>query len=343
MMPTDSNNSEKFDFSGEESPNTNSPHDTAAAPDVSIIIVTYNSSEDILQCVDGAKKHTRNCSTEFIILDNCSKDSTVKIIQEEISDALLIQPDKNLGFAKGVNEAAKRAKGKYVLLLNPDTTIFSNAIGNIYKFAEENPQYGLYGAKTLKPDRTLQPLSCLGLPSLWSIFTFATGLSAIFKNTVFFDPESLGKWKRDTVKEVGSIVGCFLLCRLKHWKTLKGFDETFYMYGEDVDLAFRSRQLGYPSVINPSSELIHEFGKSSQTPIHKLIMLYKGKATYINKHWSGIQKKAAKTLLKTGIAIRASIVSITNAKDTRYQTLWDRRKEWQNGYPSTTTNGSLTQ
>lgn len=300
----------------------------SSAPDVSVIIVTYNSKEDIINCVNGAKEHTKECSIEIIILDNCSTDNTRELIKKNLPSVTLIEPNENLGFARGVNTAAKEANGKYILLLNPDTEIFSNAIGNIFKFAKKNPQYGLYGARTLKPDLNLQPVSCLGLPSLWSTITFATGLSAIFKNNSFFDPESLGQWKRNSVREVGSIVGCFLLCQTEHWRKLRGFDETFFMYGEDVDLAIRSKELDKPCIVTPSAELIHEFGKSSETPAHKLVLLYKGKITLIKKHWSPGTATIAINLIKFGLYLR----TLYGSNKTNYKNAWDKRGEWQNGY-----------
>lgn len=301
--------------------------------DVSVIIITYNSSEDIMNCVNGAKEHTKECSIEIIILDNCSTDNTRELIKKNLHSVTLIEPNENLGFARGVNTAAKEARGKYLLLLNPDTTIFSNAIGNIFKFAVDNPKYGLYGGRTLKPDGELQPLSCLGLPSLWSAFTFSTGLSAALKDNKFFDPESLGKWQRDSVRDVGSIVGCFLLTSTEHWSKLEGFDETFFMYGEDVDLAIRSKELGKPSVIVPNAELFHEFGKSSETPIHKMKMLYKGKATLARKHWNPIGSAAIIFLFKTGILIRACAYTLKRSKQSSsWWTLWRDRNNWTKGY-----------
>lgn len=305
--------------------------------DVSIIVISYNSAEDIVNCIGTAIKHTKDCNTEVIVLDNRSTDDTVEVIHKELPDIRLIESQENLGFAKGVNTAIQQALGKYILLLNPDTEIFNNAIGNIFTFAEKHPQYGLYGARTLKPDGTLQPVSCLGLPTLWSLFTFATGLSAIFKNNEFFDPESLGSWKRDSVREVGSIVGCFLLCRKEHWEKLEGFDVRFYMYGEDVDLAMRSKAMGYPSVICPDAELIHEFGKSADTPLHKLIMLYRGKITLAHKHWSGFSRLLAVTFIRCGILTRAmpSIIKSATTKGfshSSYHQLWKKRGEWSDGY-----------
>lgn len=312
-------------------------NNTSSRVDVSIIVVTYNSSEDIVNCLQGAITHTSGIKIEIVLLDNCSKDDTVGIVQNHFQQIRILRPKENLGFARGVNEAVRQAEGEYILLLNPDTVIYNNAIGNIFKFARERPQYGLFGGRTLKPDGSLQPVSCLGLPTLWSMAMFAFGLNALFKNNTIFDPESLGNWERDTEREVGSIVGCFLLCRKDLWENLGGFDESFYMYGEDVDLAIRAHNMGYPSVICPESELIHEFGKSSDTPVHKLSMLYRGKITLAKKHWKGIHQKLAILFLRQGIFLRAlpSILlkGLKSARPaSRYHLLWQQRTTWKFGY-----------
>lgn len=307
--------------------------DLSKTVDVSVIIVTYNSEGDIKECLDGVYRFTKKASFEVVVLDNCSTDNTVNAIRSNFPEVNPIIPEENLGFARGVNRATLSARGKYILLLNPDTKIFNDAIGEIFQFAEKRPQHGLFGARTLTPDRTLQPVSCLGLPSIWSMLMFASGLSTVFKSNSIFDPESLGNWQRDSERVVGSIVGCFLLCKRELWLDLKGFDESFYMYGEDVDLAIRAKQLGYASVICPQSELIHEFGNSSKTPVHKLILLYKGKITLAKKHWKGLSRELAISCIKTGILLRAlpSIISIKRDKN-KYHQLWNKKEEWGNGY-----------
>ena len=103
-----------------------------------------------------------------------------------------------------------------------------------------NPGHGLYGGRTLWPDGTVCPGSCWGKPSLWSLFCFSTLLSTVFKGSRVFDPESLGGWQRDTVREVDIVTGCLLLAPREVWDELGGFDERFFMYGEDGDLALRA-------------------------------------------------------------------------------------------------------
>lgn len=308
--------------------------------DVAIIIITYNSEDEIQDCLEAVQREQSKTNQKIVVLDNQSQDRTVEIIKGNFPEVQLILPDENLGFARGVNRAVRESKSEFVLLLNPDTIVKNNAIDTIVEFARSNPNHGLYGGRTLTPEGELEPSSCWGLPTLWSTMMFAFGFSTIFKRNSFFDPESLGSWQRDTEREVGVITGCFLLAKRDFWQEkLNGFDERFFMYGEDQDLAMRTHSLGCKPIICPHAELIHEVGKSSKTPTHKMMLLYKGKACLIRTHWSGIRKIAGLNLLLLGIGLRSMPSKLKNLSNKhytpeRYHYLWNNRKEWLPGYPS---------
>ena len=305
--------------------------------DVAILIVTYNSEEQIEECLRSVFAERQRVRQQVIVLDNNSTDGTVALIQARFPEVKLLTPGQNLGFARGVNEAARHADADYLLLLNPDTVVVDHAIDVVVDFARKSPAYGLYGGRTLKPDGSLEPSSCWGLPSLWSTAMFACGLSTVARRNRVLDPESLGGWGRDTVREVGVITGCFLLVRRSVWQQLDGFDERFFMYGEDVDLATRARKAGYRPVICPQAQLVHEVGQSSATPLHKALLLYRGKATYIRTHWRGLRQRLGLGLLQAGVALRAAPTFLKGSQPDTTNTamwagLWKRRPEWIHGY-----------
>ena len=165
---------------------------------------------------------------------------------------------------------------------------------------------------------------------------FATGLSILFRHHSIFDPESLGSWKRDSVREVGVITGCFLLTKNEFWKQLGGFDERFFMYGEDTDLSLRCHRAGCRPIICPDAKLIHAIGKSSSRPIDKAVLLYTGKAEYIRRRWSGPSQTIALALLATGVRLRAFGFHVSRAlggsPSSPWADLWLRRDEWLPGY-----------
>ncbi len=306
-------------------------------PDVSVLIVTYNSEDQIVGCLRSLLDQRKAISQEVIVLDNSPTPGTATIVREQFPEVRLLTPGKNLGFAAGVNAAAKEARGEFLLLLNPDTIVLRNAVDVIVAFARANPKYAIFGGRAQKLDGTLEPSSCWGLPSLWSLLMFASGLSAIGRRYTLLNPESMGSWQRDTAREVDMISGCFLLVGRDIWNSLRGFDERFFMYGEDADLAMRARLAGWRSLMCPTAEFIHEIGKSSETPLHKMILLYKGKATLIRTHPSSLWRAISIRLLLTGVFIRAVSYKVysrvrNQPNDERWYHLWTSRREWTRGY-----------
>lgn len=295
-------------------------------PDVAIIIVSYHSARHIGDCLESVYAQCRRVSMEVIVLDNAPGDGSAEVVRNRFPEVKLVTPDRNLGFAAGVNRAAREASAEYILLLNPDTVLLSNAIDVIVEFARRRPQHGLYGGRTLRPDGGLEPSSCWGLPSLWSLTMFATGLSTLASRNRWLDPESLGRWPRDTVREVGVVTGCFLLIQRALWEKLRGFDERYFMYGEDVDLAVRAARLGYRPVICPDARLVHEVGQSATTSASKMLQVYRGKASFVRAHWRGIRRELGLILLASGVALRALL------GPARWRTVWNQRRDWFPGY-----------
>jgi len=307
--------------------------------DVAILIVTYNSERQIEACLQSVYDQRSSTTQEVIVVDNDSKDGTIALIQERFPEVKLHAAGRNLGFAAGVNLAARQTEASYVLLLNPDTVVLDHAIDKVVEFARANPSYGLYGGRTLKPDGSLEPSSCWGLPTLWSFTMFGTGLNMLARQNRFLDPESLGKWPRDTVREVGIITGCFLLVEREVWAKLGGMDERYFLYGEDADFSKRAAIAGYRPVIVPQARIVHEIGQSSATPAHKMLMLFRGKACFIRTHYKGIKLRLALLLLLTGVALRAVLSTIRqtigrkDAASNNWMAVWSARNNWINGFP----------
>lgn len=310
--------------------------------DVAIVIVSYNSEDHIGACLESVFAQRKDVKQQVIVVDNDSRDGTVQFIRENFPEVELVLPGSNLGFAKGVNLGVKHSDAEYVLLLNPDTVILDHAVDVIVDFARKNPGHGLYGGRTLRPDGSLEPSSCWGRPTLWSMTLFAFGLTTLAPRNRFLDPESLGNWQRDTVREVGVITGCFLLSPTAVWNQLGGLDERYFMYGEDADLAMRAYTAGYRPVICPGATLIHEVGACSDTPVHKTMLLYRGKASLVRTHWKGLAQWLGLFFLASGTGLRAAVSKLKSKPDAgnsaaaRWQTLWSERNKWICGYGSPT-------
>lgn len=315
--------------------------------DVAVVIVSYNSADFIGKCLESVFDQCIGVRQQVIVVDNDSRDHTVAFIRDRFPEVELLIPGKNLGFAAGVNLGARHADAEFILLLNPDTEIREHAVDEIVKFARKHPDYGLYGGRTLRPDGLLEPSSCWGVPTLWSMAMFAFGLTSLFPKNRFFDPESLGGWKRDTVREVGVITGCFLLTSKLVWDQLDGMDERYFMYGEDVDFAIRARSMGNRPCVCPTAKLVHEVGMCSETSTHKTLLLYRGKASLVRTHWQGPAKWLGLFFLVSGTGLRALISSITAASGRgeaagRWLTLWRERSTWLRGYSDHVETGAVS-
>lgn len=312
--------------------------------DVSVLIVSYRCRDEVLACLASIPGGASANQIEVIVVDNASGDGTVAAIAERHPDVRLIAQDENTGFAAGVNRAAEEAQGTYLLLLNPDTIVHPGAIDALVAFARANPRHGIVGGRTVNPDRTTHPGSCWGRPTLWSTFCFATMLSTVFKRSAVFDPESLGRWQRDTVREVDIVTGCLLLVPAALWRELGGFDTRFFMYGEDVDLALRAAARGYRPAITPDAVVTHEIGVSSESRPEKYRLVLQGKVTVMDKHWSPLRRRAGRALLVAGVGLRALVARAarpaapvtSGAGAVTWRTLWSDRGSWLAGFPPRT-------
>jgi GT2 family glycosyltransferase len=201
-------------------------------------------------------------SYEVIVVENASADGSAELVRDEFPSFRLIALEENT-VAAGSNLGVRAAEGEHILLLNPDTELVGDVLDALLRYARAHPEAGLVGGRTLTPDGELDAGSCWGAQSLWSLTCFATGLSTILRGSRLFNPESLAGWRRDSPREVDVVTGCLCLARRTVWEELGGFDEAFFMYGEDADLSARAHKLGYHPAITPEAVIIHHVGASS--------------------------------------------------------------------------------
>lgn len=315
----------------------------AVEPDISIIIVSYNTRAMTLECIRSVLAQTTAVLYEVIVFDNASTDGSPEAIRANFPQIELIASRENLGFAGANNIAAMRARGRRFLLLNPDTVILNHAIDRLHEFADANPRLGIWGGRTVLSDGRLNPGSCWGDATLWSIFCFATGLTNLRRSSAVFNPEGYGGWKRDSIRAVDIVTGCFLLIDRELWKQLDGFDPEFFMYGEEADLCRRARKLGACPTITPAATIIH-YGQSSEPDqAEQRIKVLAGRITLLRHHNSAATILAGKTLYMMLVLLRllaygtAGLVSGRSdfrekARDWRH--VWRHRQRWVNGWSS---------
>jgi N-acetylglucosaminyl-diphospho-decaprenol L-rhamnosyltransferase len=309
---------------------------SGSAPELSVLVVAYRNVELTRECLASVYAETR-ADFEVVVVDNASGDGTAEMVAAEFPQARLVALDENVGFARGNNIGAQHARGEWLLLLNPDTVVLDGALDALLAFGRANPEAGLYGGRTLYPDGRLNPTSCWGLPTLWSTFCFAAGLSTLRRGSPVFDPESLGPWKRDSVRRVGIVTGCLLLVRRDLWERLGGFDPRFWMYGEDLDLAVRTHAMGLRPMITPTATIVHVVGASSPDSGRKMTLVMRARATVMRLHWRRPAAALGIGLLVAGAGLRAlGGAAVGRLRGRRggdtWRTVWARRDEWRAGY-----------
>ena len=309
--------------------------------DLSIIVVSFNTREVTLECLRSVYAETKETPFELIVVDNDSGDGSAAAIEAEFPDLKLLALEQNIGFGAANNLAAEHANGELLLLLNPDTVVFDNAVDELVRFARARPNAGIWGGRTLFADRSLNPTSCWRGQSLPGLFFWSVGLSTLFPNNPVLNSQAYGGWQRDTIREVDTVTGCFFLIRRCLWEKLEGFDSAFYMYGEEADLCLRARKIGARPTFTPDAVIIHYGGLSETIPADKIERLMRAKVTLANKHWSPLGRLAARQLFKVLAGARALGYGLASyilkkqvlcEKALIWRQVWTRRSEWLRGY-----------
>lgn len=312
----------------------------AQHPAVTILIISYNTREMTLACLRSIAQETQ-IPHEVILLDNASQDGSAAAVAAAFPDVRLMAETTNHGFAKGNNLGAAHARGEYLLLLNPDTVVLDRAIDRLMEFAQAQPEAMIWGGRTLYGDRRLNPTSCWGRMTLWSVFCTTTGLSSALRGSRIFNPEGYGNWQRDTAREVDIVTGAFLMMKRSFWDRLGGFDLRYVMYGEEADLCLRARALGAKPQITPEATIIHYVGASEQVRGSKIVMLIKAKLLLIRDHFPAWQKAPATWMFRAwpltrfwAAAVAARLKGSASAaeKASGWKEVWTRRAEWWQGY-----------
>ncbi|MBO6679270.1 glycosyltransferase family 2 protein [Parvibaculum sp.] len=326
---------------GETETRTEAPAEISATPAVTVIVVSYNTRALTLEALRSLLAETDMAALEVIVVDNASADGSADAIAAEFPLLKLLALADNIGFARANNLAAKMARGKYLLLLNPDTVVLERAVDRLVAFARAHPQARIWGGRTLFADRTLNPASCWGRMTPWSLFCLASGLKALFPRTGFMDPEGMPDWKRDSIRHVDIVSGCFLLIERALWEELDGFDSSYFMYGEDADLCLRGKRLGAEPLICPDAAIVHYGGASEPVRADKMIRLLKARVTLMRDHWPSWLRPLGTLLYRlfplprmAGYRLAAAIRSKPSDRSQfeTWRSIWRARRDWLAGY-----------
>ncbi|TPV34008.1 glycosyltransferase family 2 protein [Paucihalobacter ruber] len=221
---------------------------------LSVVILNYNVSAFLDLCLQSVEAATANIEAEIIVVDNYSSDDSCQMVRDKYPEVKLIENKENFGFSKGNNIGVENAKGEYVCILNPDTMVPEDIFEQLLNFSKNQENLGIVGCKLIDGSGNFLPESKRHIPTPWVALKKLIGWSKnYYANNL----------KPDDCGEVDILVGAFMLMKRKHYKELKGFDEDFFMYGEDVDLSYRSKKLGYKSWYVGKLCVLHFKGEST--------------------------------------------------------------------------------
>ena len=305
--------------------------------ELTVIVVTWNTRELTLRCLETLFDNTPNLRMRVIVADNHSEDGSADEIAKRFPQVDLIRNPGDFGFARANNEAIELVESEWLLLLNPDTEVHPNAINNLLAFSKQHPEAGVTGGRTVFPDGSLNPKSAWNKLTPWSLFCSLTALSRLFRQSAFFNPEEIGGWNRDTVRHVDVVQGSFFMIPTALWKRLGGFDRRYFMYGEEADLCLRAAALGYRPMITPDAQIMHLGGASAPRGV-RMLQNWTARATLVRGHWPKLLIPVGLAELWLCCATRALATATLGKLSGRtnpngdWLMMWAKRREWLQGY-----------
>ncbi len=278
--------------------------------ELSIVIVNYNVRVFLESCLTSVTKALEGISGEIIVVDNASDDGSEEMIRKKFPGVKLIANESNVGFGKANNQGAKQAQGEILFLLNPDTLVQENTFQTVLKYFKSEHKIGVVGCKVLNPDGTLQPACRRSFPTPWVALTKIIGLSSIFPTLPLFSKYNLSYLNPDETYEVDAVSGSCMAIRKTVFENISGFDEQFFMYGEDLDLCYRIKQVGWKVFYLHSTQIIHYKGESiRRSNIDEVRVFYQAMHVFVHKHFK--YGFLADVLLKIGIVAREFVARVS--------------------------------
>ena len=280
---------------------------------LSVIIVNYNVKHFLEQCLCSVQKAVNGISNsnpseeaEVIVVDNHSADNSVEYLRPGFPAVQFVVNDENLGFAKACNQGLKIAKGKYILFLNPDTIVPEDCFHQCISFLELHPEAGALGIKMLDGSGKFLKESKRSFPSPMTSLYKLFGLSRLFPRSRVFSKYHLGNLDKNESHAVDVLAGAFMMIKKEVLDKAGGFDEIFFMYGEDVDLSYRIQKAGHRNYYFAGSSIIHFKGESTRKGgLNYVRMFYKAMSIFVRKHYGGSKAGIFNFLIHVAIWIRA--------------------------------------
>jgi len=285
-----------------------------SSPDLSVVVVNYNTKDCLLDCLRSVFAAIDGTSIEVFVVDNASTDGSVAAVRQEFPVVHLLVNENNVGFARANNRALRQAQGTDVLLLNPDTIVKPGAVATLQAALRDLPGAVAVGPKVVRPDGRLDLACRRSFPRPSVALARLSGLSRVFKgsrwagryNRTYEDPDQMGEIDAGTAAAM-----CFRRSALEE---VQFFDEAFFMYGEDLDLCFRLKARGGRVYYVPAAVVVHFKGASSrQQPRAMLREFHRAMWLFYRKHYASGWRGTLSPLVWSGIQLRYGFVLGLNA------------------------------
>lgn len=255
--------------------------------DISIIIVNYKVKEYVKGLLESIKKAKQNFELEIFVVDNDSGDNSSTYLKEYFPEVQYINNDTNIGFGRANNQAIHKARGEFTFIINPDTVVSEDIFTILTDHMKDHPDCGAAGVKILNPDGTYAPESKRSVPTIWSSFCKMFSLHEMFPKKRIFNQYYMNWLEEDEINKVPVLSGSCMFWRTSLLKELGGFDERFFMYGEDIDLCYRVQDTKFHIDYVPETSIIHYKGESTKKGDLRYNWIF-NKALYqfYDKHYS---------------------------------------------------------
>jgi O-antigen biosynthesis protein len=276
--------------------------------ELSIIIVSYNVRHFLEQCLNSVKKASENIDSEIFVVDNNSADGSCSMVKQLFPEVTLIRNSGNAGFAVANNQAIKKAKGRFILLLNPDTIVEEDTFVKCIAFMNDHIDAGSVGVKMIDGKGKYLPESKRALPTPEVAFSKIFGLASIFPDSPKFNKYYMGFLDKNESNPVEILTGAFMFIRKETLDKTGLLDENFFMYGEDIDLSYRIIKSGFKNYYYPDVTIIHYKGQSTKkSNINYVINFYKAMLIFLVKHFNPEGKRIFFSLINLAVWFRAFI------------------------------------
>ncbi|MEZ5055818.1 MAG: glycosyltransferase [Saprospiraceae bacterium] len=280
---------------------------------LSVIIVNYNVRYFLEQALFSVRRASQGLEVEVFVVDNASSDDSVEMVKEKFPEVKLIANQDNPGFSIANNQAIAISKGKYILLLNPDTVVAEDTFSKCINFMDQHPEVGGLGVKMVDGSGQFLPESKRGFPSPWVAFCKATGLSGFFKNSKTFNGYHLGYLSNNESYPVDVLSGAYMFMSRKALEKSGYLDETFFMYGEDIDLSYRIKKAGYENYYLAETSIIHYKGESTKKgSLNYVKAFYQAMIIFARKHFTGQKARLFIFMLQIAIYLKAFLTLMGN-------------------------------